>query len=1078
MNILLISRCSKRAREETCRLLDQFAERKGDAAWQTAITREGLDTLRRLLRKTARRNTAVACHWLKKEGRSELLWVVGNPGRFDASGNAPTHRTSRNILRAGDEHGWHSAEAFALLAALAALFHDFGKAGRCFQQTLAGKLHQAQGKKVRFQPYRHEWISLRLFQAFVGEQTDAQWLAKLAAMSRADEKPLLTKLAKDSLTYSDSPLKGLPPLASAVGWLILSHHRLPQSLNGNPEIDRCESWIDRQLTVDWNALNHTCFKAGKIFNDVWTFPAGLPLRSRTWCEKARQIAKRAQNLPSLFAYCTPQHLFTLHMARLTLMLADHHYSSMPAVPAWQDEKYQAWANTLRGTNPVQMNQRLDEHLCGVAHHALLSGRMLPRVVPALPGIARHKGFRERASDARYRWQNSAWDIAYALRERSHRHGFFGVNMASTGCGKTFANARIMYALADERRGCRFSIALGLRTLTLQTGRALEARLGLGDDVLAVLTGSAAVRELSDSAPDDNSASAGALLEAHQYVHYDGTLDSGPLAQWLKKDPRVERLVSAPVLVTTVDHLMPATEGVRGGRQIPAMLRLLSSDLVLDEPDEFDVDDLHSQCRLVHWAGMLGARVLLSSATLPPAQVEALFSAYRAGRQIWQSECGEPGVALNICCAWFDEYGASASDAGSEEAFRLAHQTFAHERARRLLGQPRLRLGEIVPVQATAGNRNAAVQAVADMVMQQILRLDSDHHNTHASGKTVSLGLVRFANINPLVAVATILMAQRPPEGCCIHYCVYHAQQPLAVRSYIEKRLDAAFDRHDPERLWQLPEVKQALKGPVARHIFVVLGTSVMETGRDWSAEWGIAEPSSMRSLIQFPGRIQRHRAITPKTPNLIILSHNINALSGRQPAYCRPGYETTKTSLPSHDLRDLLPESAWQSINAIPRIVEDDDTNAFAELEHRRLRSELMGCGEKGELTAAHWWRAPLTWCAELQRRRPFRRAEPQAQFFIYMEDDDDAPRFMFKTEAGEWKASELFEHCEPELAAGVEPWFDVDYRTVLTTLADERGLELSEVSARYGEITLPARESDGGEPWRYHPLLGVFRAP
>jgi hypothetical protein len=38
MNILIISRCTKKAREESCRIIDQFAERTGDAAWQTAIT--------------------------------------------------------------------------------------------------------------------------------------------------------------------------------------------------------------------------------------------------------------------------------------------------------------------------------------------------------------------------------------------------------------------------------------------------------------------------------------------------------------------------------------------------------------------------------------------------------------------------------------------------------------------------------------------------------------------------------------------------------------------------------------------------------------------------------------------------------------------------------------------------------------------------------------------------------------------------------------------------------------------------------------------------------------------------------
>jgi CRISPR-associated endonuclease/helicase Cas3 len=53
-------------REQSCQIIDQFAERTGDAAWQTTITMEGVNALRKLLRKTARRNTAVACHWLKK----------------------------------------------------------------------------------------------------------------------------------------------------------------------------------------------------------------------------------------------------------------------------------------------------------------------------------------------------------------------------------------------------------------------------------------------------------------------------------------------------------------------------------------------------------------------------------------------------------------------------------------------------------------------------------------------------------------------------------------------------------------------------------------------------------------------------------------------------------------------------------------------------------------------------------------------------------------------------------------------------------------------------------------------------
>ena len=55
MNILLVSQCDKRALTETRRILDQFAERRGDRTWQTPITHAGLDTLRRLLKKNSKK---------------------------------------------------------------------------------------------------------------------------------------------------------------------------------------------------------------------------------------------------------------------------------------------------------------------------------------------------------------------------------------------------------------------------------------------------------------------------------------------------------------------------------------------------------------------------------------------------------------------------------------------------------------------------------------------------------------------------------------------------------------------------------------------------------------------------------------------------------------------------------------------------------------------------------------------------------------------------------------------------------------------------------------------------------------
>lgn len=1071
MNVLIISRCTKNARVESCRIVDQFAERTGDAAWQTVITLEGVNTLRKLLRKTARRNTAVACHWLKKNGQTELLWIVGNLRRFNAQGRVPTNRTTSDVVKSGAEHGWHSAESIALLAAIAGLFHDFGKAGRCFQQTLKG------ASKHLCQPFRHEWISVRLFQAFVDKKTDAEWLSELTNLKASDETVIMNALVTDTPSKSDSPLSTLPPLAKTVAWLMLSHHRLPQALSSKPQLEYCTGWMDRQLNADWNSLNHKISDTHKWtdrdFKQVWQFPEGTPLRSAVWREKARQIGKRARNAVSLLHFGSLENSFTVHMARLSLMLADHFYSSQPPSFFWQQDNYDVWANSDRQTK--QLKQKLDEHNTGVAHHALLLGRSLPQIRRSLPAMTRHKTFRERAKDARFQWQNRAWDVALALRDRSAEQGFFGVNMASTGCGKTFANARIMYALASEQEGCRFSVVLGLRTLTLQTGQALQSRLGLDDDTLAVVTGSAAVRELFQQGQDDedtSSASDEAFFASHHYVHYEGSTSNGVVQHWLAAEPELNRLVSAPVLVTTVDHLMPATEGVRGGRQIPAMLRLLTSDLVLDEPDDFDIDDLHALCRLVNWAGMLGSRVLLSSATLPPALTEALFEAYRKGREAYQAACGIPGKPVNICCAWFDEYGAQSQEACDETVFRQAHNQFVAHRARHLLEQPRLRFGKLAKIEPASD----IINTVASTLYQHMLALHQHHHTVHPCGKTVSFGLIRLANINPLVAVAQALMAMPAPENYCIHYCVYHSQHPLAVRSSIEKRLDAAFTRHDPQHIWHLPEVKQALASPFQHHLFVVVGTSVLEVGRDFDADWGIIEPSSMRSLIQFAGRIQRHRQQLPESKNVVILSRNIRALQGKTIAYCKPGFETNEHLFPHHDLADLLPDANFQHINAIPRIVDDVTDNAFARLEHTRLRAALLDGGDKRDVIAAQWWRLPLTWNGELQRRTPFRHASPQESFFLTMDQDDDTPVFCLMQSDGVLKPSHLFREHSFLLAERVQAWFAVDYQAVLLELAESKNMELHAVSRRYGEITLPVGKENATEQWRYHPILGVFR--
>jgi CRISPR-associated endonuclease/helicase Cas3 len=1120
MNILLVSQCTKRALTETRRILDQFAERRGDRTWQTPITQQGLDTLRMLLRKTARKNTAVACHWIRGQNHSELLWVVGDAKQFNANGATPTNMTERNILRQDDEHDWHTAHDIRLLAAMAALFHDFGKANDTFQAKL-------RGIGLLADPYRHEWVSLRLFQAFVGKDADAVWLQRLADGSAEVKTQWFASLVKDGMDASPaSPLESMSPLAQAIGWLIVSHHRLPL----------LASATDRQLQRVWSALGANWCGSRTQADDeddpkahqkalmgCWTFTAQLPHHSIAWRKRAATLAQRMLERSTLLKQAWfKENPYAMHMARLTLILADHHFSSIEGDRKLGDATYKAYANTDRKKAGSPLKQRLDEHLIGVEKGAHSIARSLPQLDASLPRIHNHRAFKQRSGGTRFAWQDKAFDLATALQVSSEKQGFFGVNMASTGCGKTMANARIMYALAHPQKGARFTVALGLRTLTLQTGDALRERMGLGSDELAVMVGGGAVRALHEhnkkqsaaaNATENSLESAGSesahdLLPSNTHVQYDNTLHPGPLSEYLGgNDPQkqaAQQLLHAPVLVCTVDHLMPACEATRGGHHIVPMLRLLTSDLVLDEPDDFGIEDLYALSRLVHWAGLLGSRVLLSSATLPPALIQGLFAAYLAGRQSYQQNRGQPGLAASVCCAWFDENGAAHSEHADENSYLQSHSAFVQKRVAHLAAQHRTdqrRQAQIVPVTIQASSTPQIRREYAQAILKSALDLHRHPQNHTAeqalagppSGKRVSFGLVRMANIDPLIDVAMALHDMPMPEGVRIHLCVYHSRHPLLVRSGLEHTIDQALQRHgqdkDPMTQLRKPAIRAAIDAhPEADHLFVVLATAVAEVGRDHDYDWAVVEPSSMRSIIQLAGRVRRHRSGAVQVPNIALLSHNLKALENPGgAAFTRPGFETAGHPLAAHALNDLLRDPEWQQLDATSRITQCSPLQSaqrLTDLEHARLGGvmETLAAADQSdddvdeELTVRRWWKTLSHLTGVEQRSKPFRH-DPQGreEFVLLPTDNDEDFAFCTLDEEGRQQTHDnLFAPLALSDNAAITAWAVRPYMTELAELAEAKDQSMDKLARRFGSVGLP--KGRGHQVWSWHAHLGFRR--
>ena len=669
-------------------------------------------------------------------------------------------------------------------------------------------------------------------------------------------------------------------------------------------------------------------------------------------------------------------------------------------------------------------------------------------------------------------------------------------MASTGTGKTLANGRIMYALADPLLGARFSIALGLRTLTLQTGEAYRTHLGLGKDVLAVLVGGRAVRDLYEQNSQEahqGSESALPLLPESSYVHYEGSLEPGPLSAWLAHTRGAAALLNAPLLVCTIDHLMPATEGIRGGHQIAPMLRLMSGDLVLDEPDDFDLNDLPALSRLVHWAGLLGSRVLLSSATLAPALVEGLFNAYREGRGMYQKNRGIPGRPLQVCCAWFDEHGCESADHAEAVSYRQHHEQWVKKRVDRLSKVEVRRMARIVPFlspQQESPTSKASAKELPAFLAQQFhflaLELHSQHHSIDPrSGKRVSFGLIRMAHINPLFDVTWALARLAMPSGYRLYLCCYHSQHPLLVRSSIEQRLDQLLNRKQPDGVFHTLALRQLLnQHPEENHLFVVLATSVAEVGRDHDYDWAIVEPSSMRSIIQLAGRVRRHRPGPCTTPNIYLLETNFKSFSqsNGQPSYCHPGFEHERFPLNSHLLTDILTEAQYITITAIPRITERAELHPkdnLVDLEHAHLRAKMLEDPQNRLMTPVyHWWRSRVHLSGEMQRVSPFREDSMGRVLYAFLveeEGEQDMPVFIrMERDGGETRVGNLLHEVPFERALGVELWGEMDYRRLLEPLAETFGVDLEACARRFGTLELPFHGADQG--WFYHPALGLRR--
>lgn len=853
MHIMIISACEKKAWPRTRKILDSYARRVGERSWSTPITMEGLGELHALLKSSATRQSAVACYRNDGQQRMNLLWTIGSKSAFGSDGFMPVAYTcqKQNVVPA-----WVSD--VSLLAQGAGYLHDWGKSGIDFQTMVRSVVNSGDFTTIHRDPVRHEWLSYCLVNEARCNGFEMAW------------EGLNTP---SKIQNCESIKSGLVDRNTVYDYLILSHHKL----------------LGSQDTPGINASGHI-----KSQIPVGGMKPKGPIKRELYEKSIRQLS-RVSDERSVEAW---QPLATL--SRAALILADHYISSINYQERFGQASLDLAANTKTNRDDsVRLDQPLNWHLESVGDKAgEIARNMAMQSYEPLSKLTVDR-IMEPSIHSRFVWQDRA--VAFLRKNtESKRRQVLVLNTAGTGAGKTRGNAKIACALNDKPRFC---IALNLRSLTLQTGDSLRDDLGIMESELAVVIGDKISERLHRSMPDAFNTDGSDNLEI------DVMSPDQELPHWLKPlatKGRSADLIVPPVLVSTVDFLISASEPGRQGHHALALLRAMNSDLILDELDSYDPKAMVAVLRLVQTSAMLGRNVICSSATISLPVARAVHQAFMSGHKMFKAFSGESPEPLTVMID--DLQDPTAFETGQFDDW----VTDRHKGLiTKLAEKPVYRMPTIV--------RPATMDepGYIKTIIESVKRLHHDHSWNIDDRRRASFGLIRIANIGNAMKVAQAISKEYEREGKPIRIACYHANELRIQRFLKEKTLDRVLKRTGD---WKARVAKESFlidafaSSDAASIPFIVIATPVEEVGRDHDFDWAVVEPSSAQSIVQTCGRVNRHRLDPVDKPNIVLLDCNFNALRAgnatgirSKPVFHRPGVEDARNRYSSKFISEMSP---------------------------------------------------------------------------------------------------------------------------------------------------------------------------
>jgi CRISPR-associated endonuclease/helicase Cas3 len=811
------------------------------------------------------------------------------------------------------------------IVALAGFFHDLGKGVSGFQS----KLNSAKNKEnFNDDIVRHELISTILLSGIVlGDKTinDLNTSKKVKDYFNNNGIKYLNEFKNNLFHYIkdqsynfkdiDKNINILESIFSinnwkskglecSLLWLVLTHHKMPMGVVDTYSIKNGKrSFIEKKYSKNKYSYQYFNIKEGdlnKINKQFFDIDKNkMPWNSSKWCS---QVAKHVKNIIKIKEKLTSLDLFANEgfinnltiKARTALIYSDYIESINKNKCNIQDHGLLIYANTYVDDNNIYWGDTLVDHLSKVGNTSYnYFDKLFLRdndYIRNLPYIKENKrpitleNPKELPKSSPFYWQNAIVDKL--KKERNNIHGFFGIVCSKTGSGKTRACPAIMNSISQN---LRFTLALGMRSLTTQSYKSyLSELIGFKKEDVSLLIGNNSIEKMESDIDKNGSASIDDDNDILEVTATESDYDS-ELLDMYSKSKEID-LITSPVSVMTVDHIIKATS-TKKGVDHKIILHLMNTDLILDEIDDYDAKDLISISKIIYLSGFFGRKVIVSSATTSPSIIKNLMASYSNGYKEYINNTDDNNPPVFAFMSHLEPF-VNYSYSNDINKVCNEYNFFIENYVEKIKKEP-------VNHKAKSVNIHSANKKNFDFNI-----LDSECLNFHKNNHEIvpnidceiSFGFVRFNNVINAQKYAMHLSKTENFKNYDVKIICYHSKMLIINKNITENFLNNVLNRND-KNPWEHSAIKKDVKNVKNNNkkgiIYIVSTTSIQETGRDHDYDWIICEPISNKSIVQCSGRVWRHRRHKIAIhPNVGIMNMTLKGYQGSYRAWAFPGIET------------------------------------------------------------------------------------------------------------------------------------------------------------------------------------------